>query len=162
MTGFLLDRDVLGAFENPRRNRNVTVWIEGVPDNELFMSSITVMEARKGFSKARAQAKSVARTEEVLAFEAGFDSILDSFDDRVLPVTRAVADRWGEMLGQRDTNTLDVGVAATAAVFGLVVATRNLKDFRGRGVRLVDPFTDAPIIEELPGTAKNERWPPPG
>jgi toxin FitB len=34
----------------------------------------------------------------------------------------------------------DAGLAATARVHGLVVVTRNAKDFAGRDVSLIDPF----------------------
>jgi predicted nucleic acid-binding protein len=50
------------------------------------------------------------------------------------------------MLGQREANVMDTVVAATAFVHGLVVATRNGKDYRDRGVRLVNPFKAAPSI----------------
>jgi predicted nucleic acid-binding protein len=63
-----------------------------------------------------------------------------------LPVDRAVADCWGEMLGRRDANVMDTAVAATAVIHRLVVATRNGTDFRNRGVRLVDPFKATPFI----------------
>jgi hypothetical protein len=41
--------------------------------------------------------------------------------------------------------------AAMAATFGLVVATRNVRDFRGRGVSLIDPFKGNPAIEAHSG-----------
>jgi predicted nucleic acid-binding protein len=44
---------------------------------------------------------------------------------------------------------MDMAVAATVMVHALVVATRNGKDFRNRGVRLVDPFRAIPSIVEL-------------
>jgi len=37
----------------------------------------------------------------------------------------------------------DAGLAATARVHGLTVVTRNIKDFDGRGVKVVDPFKAA-------------------
>lgn len=151
MTGFLMDRDLLQAVENPRGSAKVKHWIEAVPDNDLYISSITVMESRKGFAKARLRAKSPAEAEEIRAFEADFNDLLESFDDRVLPVNRGVADLWGEMLGQRDANVMDAGIAATAACFGLVVVTRNLKHFRGRGVPVLKPFTDVPRVRERSG-----------
>ena len=146
MTGYLLDRDVLGAAENPEGNRNVHIWIDGIPDRDLYISAVTVMEARKGFARQRAKAKTDTEKNEILGYEADFDDILAGFGDRILPLDRAVADRWGEMLGQREANVMDAAVAATAFVHGVVVATRNASDFRGRGVRHVDPFKATPTI----------------
>jgi toxin FitB len=146
VTGYLLDRDVLSAAENPEGNRNVHIWIDGIPDGDLYISAVTVMEARKGFARQRAKARTDAHRDEILGYEADFDDILEGYGDRILSVGRAVADRWGQMLGQREANVMDTAVAATAIVHDLVVATRNGKDFRNRGVRLVDPFKANPSI----------------
>ena len=137
---YLLDRVVFQELENPKGNLNVRAWVETVNDDVLYVSAITVMEARKGFAKERTRTSGTREAERVRAFEAQFDELLRAFDDRVLPVDRLIADKWGEMLAERDANILDAAVAATAAVHGMIVATRNLRDFRGRGVILVDPF----------------------
>ncbi len=151
MTRFLLDRDVLGAAENPRGNRNVRAWIKTVPEICLFISAVTVMEARKGFARARSKARSAPEAEAIGTYEAAFDDFLKSYEDRILVIDRSVADCWGEMLGRREANLLDAAVAATAAVHGLIVATRNLRHFRRRDVRLLDPFKANPVIEEPTG-----------
>lgn len=148
MTRFLLDRDVLTAAENPRGNRYVHAWIDSVPDADLYVCCVTVMEARKGFARLRAKAGNPAEIAGIRAFEANFDTFLADFEGQMIAIDRPVAERWGEMLGRREANVLDTAVAATAAVHGLVVATRNLRHFRGRGVRLLDPFKTRPIIEE--------------
>jgi predicted nucleic acid-binding protein len=44
------------------------------------------------------------------------------------------------MLAASDKHVDDTGLAATARVHGLIVVTRNIKDFDGRGVPLLDPF----------------------
>jgi predicted nucleic acid-binding protein len=101
VTGYLLDRDVPSAAENPEGNRNVHRWIAGIPDGDLYISAVTVMEARKGFGRRRAKARTDADRDEILGYEADFDDILAGYGDRILPVDRAVADRRGEMLGER-------------------------------------------------------------
>ena len=49
------------------------------------------------------------------------------------------------MLGAKNKDGWDMALAATARVHGLVLVTRNTKDFEGRGVRLLDPFRDRPF-----------------
>jgi predicted nucleic acid-binding protein len=72
--------------------------------------------------------------------DATVAAIFDAFDERILPIDRAVAAAWGEALGESEKHVDDAGIAATARVHGLVVVTRNVKDFEGRGVTLLDPF----------------------
>ena len=148
MTRYLLDRDVLSALEDPQGNRNVHAWSDTVPDDALYVSAVTVMEARKGFARVRAKARTDAERAEVENYEASFAELLDAFAGRVLPLDRAAAERWGEMLARREANVMDAAVAAIAAVRGLVVATGNRRHFRGRGVRLINPFQARPTIEE--------------
>ncbi len=64
--------------------------------------------------------------------------------DRILPVDSAVAQEWGRMLATREKHIDDAGIAATAKTHGLTVVTRNVADFRGRGVPLLNPYKDPP------------------
>ena len=56
------------------------------------------------------------------------------FGSRVLPVTQAIAERWGSLDAQRQMS------AATALEHGLTVVTRNVKDFEGLGVPIINPW----------------------
>lgn len=67
------------------------------------------------------------------------------FGDRTLPVTQSIGDRWGALDGECrmrgvTLNTADGLIAATALEHGLTVVTRNVKDFDGLGVTLLNPW----------------------
>jgi predicted nucleic acid-binding protein len=67
------------------------------------------------------------------------------FEGRILPVTRAVAKRWGELDGKyqragRLLGVADAMIAATALERGLTVVTRNVKDFVDLGVNVLNPW----------------------
>ncbi|MER8887502.1 hypothetical protein [Mesorhizobium sp. M0816] len=49
------------------------------------------------------------------------------------------------MLGGKNKDRWDLALAATARVHGLILVTRNIKDFAGRGVHLLNPFEDPPL-----------------
>ena len=72
------------------------------------------------------------------------------FSGRILPVTGAVAERWGVLEGQRQLtgrplHVPDAQIAATALEHGLTLVTRNVKDFEGIGVTILNPWLTTPM-----------------
>lgn len=60
---------------------------------------------------------------------------------RILPVDEPVAQAWGRLGARRTLTPVDTLIAATAAVAGLTVVTRNVRDFDGLGVPVLNPWT---------------------
>lgn len=63
----------------------------------------------------------------------------------VLPVTEAIARRSGTMRALQRArghvrHQADMLIAATAAEHGAILVTRNVRDFGGCGIRVLDPF----------------------
>jgi hypothetical protein len=58
---------------------------------------------------------------------------------------------WGAFLSTEinEDKTRDLAIAASAKVNSYTVATRNIDDFRDRGVRLLNPFERPPAILEI-------------
>lgn len=64
---------------------------------------------------------------------------------RILKVTESIAQWSGEKRGAMAANGIAVSmadslVAATAHEHGLILATRNMKDFQHFGIAVVNPF----------------------
>jgi hypothetical protein len=80
--------------------------------------------------------------------ERWFDDDLNGwFGDHLLPVTKAISNRWGALAAQsqrqgRPLGNIDGLLAATALEHGLTVATHNTKHFQDLGVRIFDPWED--------------------
>ncbi|MBZ9849668.1 type II toxin-antitoxin system VapC family toxin [Mesorhizobium sp. CA14] len=132
---YLLDTNVLRELGKTVPHKNVATWLKSVDDADLAISALTVREIVKGVANLR-KTKPKAADE----LEAAISLIFDAFEGRILPIDRPVATAWGEMLAVSEKHIDDAGLAATAREHGLVVVTRNVKDFDGRGVTLLDPF----------------------
>jgi predicted nucleic acid-binding protein len=132
---YLLDNNVLRELGKTSPHRNVAAWLRTVDDADLAISALTVREIAKGIAKLKR-----TKSETAAALDAAVAAIFDAFEGRILPVDRSVATAWGEALADSDKHVDDAGLAATARVHDLVVVTRNVKDFAGREVTLLDPF----------------------
>ena len=67
------------------------------------------------------------------------------FGKRILPITQAIAERWGVLDARRQAagqppGMADGMIAATAIEHDLQFVTRNVKDFAGLGVRIFNPW----------------------
>jgi predicted nucleic acid-binding protein len=134
--GFLVDTNVISeARKRGRANRAVVAWIAAHQD-ELYLSVLVTGEIRRGIESVRKRDPLSAAS-----LERWLREIETSFEDRILPVDGAVADRWGRLMADRTLPAIDGLLAATALVHGLTLATRNVRDVVKSGVSSVDPFT---------------------
>jgi predicted nucleic acid-binding protein len=139
MRGFLLDTNVPSELVRPRPEPRVNAWIAAQNLDTLFISAVSFGEFRKGVILLPPG----KRREELEAWLETDLSIL--FSDRILPVTRSIAERWGvseaqRQLAGRPLNVPDGQIAATAMEHDLTVVTRNVKDFGGLGVTIFSPL----------------------
>lgn len=132
---YLLDTNVLRELGKSSPHKNVAAWLKSVDDADLAISALTVREIAKGVAKLRK-----TKPETAAALEAAVTAIFDAFEGRILSVDRPVATGWGEALADSEKHIDDAGLAATARVHDLIVVTRNVRDFDGRGVKVIDPF----------------------
>ena len=65
---------------------------------------------------------------------------------RILPITQAIAERWGYLNVPDPLPAIDGLLAATALVHDLTLVTRNVCDVERSGVRLLNPFLDGSVI----------------
>lgn len=133
---FLVDTNVLSELRKGERgNPAVRRWLASVDDGALFLSVLVVGEIRKGVERLRRRDTAAA---DVL--DTWLSQVTDAYDERLLPVTTQIAERWGRMNVPDPLPVIDSLLAATAHVHGLTVATRNLSDYAPTGVPTVNPF----------------------
>lgn len=135
---YLLDTNVVSELVKAVPNGNVLRWLKFTPDSHLYLSVLTVGEVRKGVEKV-IEAKKKARLLFWLEHE-----LLTSFENRILPVTIDIADRWGSLEKEtaRTLSAVDGLLAATALQKGMTLVTRNVKDFCYPRLRIVNPWEE--------------------
>lgn len=138
MSGFLFDTNIPSETVKLRPEPRVTAWIRQQANDTLYLSVISIGELRRGFIPLPHDARRT-RLEHWLE-----NDVMLWFDQRILPVTKEIADRWGVIDGTcqmqgTPANTADGLIAATALEHGLTVVTRNVRHFAGLGVQLFNP-----------------------
>jgi predicted nucleic acid-binding protein len=139
VSGFLLDTNIPTEMTRPFPQRSVAQWLEDADDDRLYFSVVSLGEILKGIailpeSKRRSQLQQWLN-----------ETLRPWFQGRILPVNEPVAERWGWMAGEsklkgRPLKVEDGLIAATALEHGLTVVTRNVKDFEGLGVTILNPW----------------------
>ena len=130
-TIYLLDTNVISEFVKKSPNQQVMQWLRTV--EFLATSTITVEEIHYGLAWQPNSHK--------LALVNG---VIDQLH-AVYPVTESIARRSAVLRGQFQAqgitrSTPDMLIAATAQEHQLIVTTRNVRDFTGCGVQVIDPF----------------------
>lgn len=134
---YLLDTDVVSELRCPRPHKAVLQWLAQVPETQIFISAVTVGEIQAGIESARERDK--AKAEELGAW---LDHLLASYNP--VPMDAAAFRAWGRLMHRKPKDLYqDAMIAATALVRGLVVVTRNARDFDQLGVEIRDPCQDA-------------------
>ena len=135
----LLDTNILSEIMRPEPDRKVADWIVRQPSDELFTAAICQAEILSGLAFTPAGRR---RAELEQAARAMFD---DDFDGRILPFDTEAAASYAELFAARrkagrPSGTIDLMLAAIARVRGTSVVTRNVADFEGAGVAIVNPW----------------------
>jgi len=139
VNGYLLDTNIPSEFSRDRPDPRVVKWLKTQPATTLFLSVVTIGEIRRGLAV-------LPPGRRRSGLETWFQTdLLMWFRNRILPVTHAIADRWGVLDGQSQLrgmplNTADGMIAATAMEHDLKVVTRNVKDFARLGVDIFNPW----------------------
>ncbi|MCX6542895.1 MAG: type II toxin-antitoxin system VapC family toxin [Acidobacteria bacterium] len=137
---YLIDTNVISELrKGVRADRRVIDWFAGLVEGDLYMSVLTVGEIRKGIERIRRRDRHAAAP-----LERWLHEVIEAHRDRILPIDQAVAEEWGRLSVPDPLPAVDGLLAATAAVHGLVLVTRNVKDLLRAGVSLLNPFEQVP------------------
>jgi len=139
MTRYLLDTNIISNVVKPQPSEALLAWWAGQRDEDLFISSLTIAEIRRGIlEKPRGK-----KCDALEAWFAGPDGPQSLFAGRVLSFDDRAGLIWARLMAEgkaagQPRSALDMIVAAVAVANACVVVTDNEKDFAG--LEVVNPM----------------------
>jgi predicted nucleic acid-binding protein len=137
---FLLDTNVLSAIMAAEPEPAVAAWVSSQDLETLFTAAICRAEILAGLAvmpdgRRRSTLEAAAQ-----------DMFREDFFGRVLPFDVVAADAYAALFAARrrvgrPPATVDLMIAAVASSNGASVVTRDVADFDGCGIAVVNPWT---------------------
>ena len=135
----ILDTNVVSELMKSALATAVTDWLGRQSRQDLSTTSITKAEILYGVARLPEGRRKTALSAEVQRlFGDDFPAPLLAFDDLAAVHYASILD--ARRRAGRPIATLDAQIAAIALAAGAVLATRNVRDFDGCGLMLVDPW----------------------
>lgn len=134
MTRYLLDTNIVSELRRVKPHGAVLAWIQTLRPEQIFISAVTIGELQTGVELTRKNDPAKANKIEdwLNQIEASLAAL--AMDSRCFR-------EWARlMVGRSGAYSEDAMIAATGRVHGLVVATRNERDFRPFQVPVLNPF----------------------
>ena len=139
----LLDTNVISELRkvgDGKADANVVAWVSSLDAWTLFLSVTSLMEIELGILRIeRRDPLQGARLRAWMDLQ-----VLPEFAERTLAIDAAVALRCARLHTPDPRPERDALIAATALTHGMTIATRNVRDFAGLGVRVVNPWDAGP------------------
>lgn len=134
---FVLDTNVISELRHgkPHQSAEVRAWAATQPSSKLFLSAITILELEKGIQALERRVPSQGG-----ALRVWLAGVRVAFAGRILPFTENTAPVCASLHVPDPRSERDSMIAATAMEHRFTVVTRNVSDFVGTGVALVNPW----------------------
>jgi predicted nucleic acid-binding protein len=135
----LVDTNVVSELVRLRPEPTVEAFLLKEPRNALFTAAVCVAEIRYGLARMPAGRRRDELATRIETF------LTDGFEERILPFDAVCAALYGAIRAEREARggpieVEDAMIAATARAHGAAVATRNVADFEGCGIDVINPW----------------------
>ena len=117
----------------------VLEWVDAQPADDLWITAITVAEVFYGIARLPEGVRKTALR------DAAASMLAEDFAERVLAFDAQAAVGYADVVTEREAAGRPIGmadgqIAAICRSHRARLATRNLRDFEGTGVALLDPW----------------------
>jgi toxin FitB len=133
----LVDTNIWSELMRAEPNPCVKAW-ELAHADHLYLATIVMAELLSG-------AHLLPEGKRKQALLAGYDELVDLYAEKIVAFDLAAAREYGFLLAKleksgRNPTTADVQIAAIAASRKMTLATRNVRDFEGLDLTLLNPW----------------------
>lgn len=135
----VLDTNVVSALMQLEPDPAVITWLDALPGESVWITTVTVFEIRFGLELLPASRKR-RRLEDAFA-----GALTEDFEDRILSFDPTAAETAGSLAANRrragrPVEIRDVQIAGIVLARRATLATRNLRHFADLGLTLIDPW----------------------
>ncbi len=137
----LLDTNVVSELMRARtvRNPQVSKFVDSRPVDDIFVPSVVMAELRFGVQRLPpGQRRSEVEIDLERFLNAGFATRVLVFDDACAQCYATA--RATRLQSGRPISVQDALIGGTALAYGATLATRNIADFGGYGLSLINPW----------------------
>jgi tRNA(fMet)-specific endonuclease VapC len=136
---YLLDTCVISELVSKRPNSSVVKFVDSLDSDDIYLSVITIGEIIKGVEKLPKS----KRKQELHTWLK--EDLLARFSGKIIPIDNDVITEWGLLTARLDLAgtpmpAIDSLIAATALTYAFALITRNVSDFKGSSVEVVNPW----------------------
>ncbi len=134
-----LDTNVISELNKPRPSERVLNWFDQQAEDDLFLTEITDMEFAYGAEKH------ILKTGSNRYYLVLERLMREQFQNQILRWLPNTSFSGGQIRARREMNGHSIGIqdamiAATCLSHGATLATRNVRDFEGLDLPLINPF----------------------
>jgi tRNA(fMet)-specific endonuclease VapC len=136
---YLLDTCVISELVTKYPRLQVVDFVDALDSDDVYLSVITIGEIAKGIKKLPKS----KRKQELNSWLK--EDLLVRFDGKIIPLDTEVLMQWGILIARLELSgttlpAVDSLIAATTLTHKLTLVTRNVDDFRGTEMEIVNPW----------------------
>ena len=136
---YLLDTCVISELVAKQVNPKVVEFVDSLDSDDVYLSVITIGEIAKGIEKLPKS----KRKQELHTWLT--EDLLVRFDERIVPLDTDVLLEWGLLAARFESKgkilpAMDSLIAATVLTHKFALVTRNVDDFNGADLEIINPW----------------------
>jgi predicted nucleic acid-binding protein len=135
----VLDTNVISELLRPTPAKQVETWLAAQDGATVYFTTVGESELLHGLAILPEGKRRAALAKAVEAI------LEEDFNSRILPFDRAAARAYATIAAERRSkgrpiSQFDCQIAAIARTYEAAIATRNITDFNGCGITVIDPW----------------------